>query len=177
MIKTAYYWWKFPTTFQLSEIKIWNMASRTNIFMKCQKWIFCCNNTHRLWIALQLKFSFQYVIQRIGIFSHYIENCGKSLKAKPNSYIISIYYIWPQSKKYWAKIGKMPSFFRILTQFCPKCIILYTCGDMPVWRNWNISYCPTQNQNPLINWFTFFKNTWSELYQFYNVTQFFKTCK
>ena len=23
------------------------------------------------------------MIQRIGIFSHYIENCGKSLKAKP----------------------------------------------------------------------------------------------
>ena len=75
------------------------------------------------------------------------------------------------------KLEKCTHFFRILTQFCPKCIILYTCGDMPVWRNWNISYCPTQNQNPLINWFIFFKNTWSESYQFYNVTQFFKTCK
>ena len=33
------------------------------------------------------------------------------------------------------KLEKCTHFFRILTQFCPKCIILYTCGDMPVWRN------------------------------------------
>ena len=59
------------------------MASRTNIFLKCQKWIFCCNITHRLWIALQLKFSFQYVIQRMWIFIHFINKRGKSLKAKP----------------------------------------------------------------------------------------------
>ena len=34
-------------------------------------------------------------------------------------------------------------------------VLLCTCGYMAVWRNWNISYCPTQNQNPLINRFIF----------------------
>ena len=81
MIQTAYYWWKFPTTFQLSEIKIWNMASRTNIFLKCHKWIFCSNIIHRHRITLKLKFQFQYMMSVSRNFN--LKQC-KSIKAIPN---------------------------------------------------------------------------------------------
>ena len=84
MIQTAYYWWKFPTTFQLSEIKIWNMASRTNIFLKCHKWIFCSNIIHGHRITLELKFQFQYMMSVSRIFNLNVRKQRKSVKAKPN---------------------------------------------------------------------------------------------
>ena len=83
MIQTAYYWWKFPTTFQLSEIKIWNMASRTNIFLKCHKWIFCSNIIHRHSITFKLKFQFQYMMSGSRIFNLNVRKQRKYIKAKP----------------------------------------------------------------------------------------------
>ena len=90
MIQTAYYWWKFPTTFQLSEIKIWNMASRTNIFLKCHKGIFCSNIIHRHRITLKLKFQFQYMMSVSRIFNLNVRKQRKSVKAKPTHYNLLI---------------------------------------------------------------------------------------
>ena len=112
MIQTAYYWWKFPTTFQLSEIKIWNMASRTNIFLKCHKGIFCSNIIHRHRITLKLKFQFQYMMSVSRIFNLNVRKQRKSVKAKPNGrpiYLESILGL----RKHFREIFTWRNVFRI----------------------------------------------------------------
>ena len=60
------------------------MASRTNIFLKCHKWIFCSNIIHRHRITLKLKFQFQYMMSVSRIFNLNFRKQCKSVKAKPN---------------------------------------------------------------------------------------------
>ena len=62
------------------------MASRTNIFPKCQKLNFYCNIIHRHHITLRLKSLSQYLILMSQIFEIDAEKQCKSVKAIPNDY-------------------------------------------------------------------------------------------
>ena len=63
--------------------------------------------------------------------------------------VISIYYIWPQSKKYWAKIGKMPSNFSDFNPILPK---MYYCILAVIWLSGEIEILATVQPKTKILW-------------------------